>query len=179
MWTFVSKVMPLLFNMLSKFVIAFLPRNNRLLISWMQSPSAEILGPRRRNLSLLPPFPSICHEMMELDATILVCCCCFFLILSFKPAFSFSSCTLIKRFFSSSLLSVIKVVSCAFLRLLIFLPTILIPADDSSSQHFTWCHRGDNKQPCHTPFSILNQSLVPYKRSLTVAFWPAYRFLRR
>ena len=75
----------------------------------------------------------ICHELMELDAMNLV-----FWMLTFKPAFSLSSFTFIKRLFSSSLLSAIKVVSSAYLRLLIFLPAILIPACDSSTQHFTW-----------------------------------------
>ena len=53
----VSKVMSLLFNMLSRFVIAFLPRNKHLLISWLQSPSAVILEPKKKSLSLFPLFP--------------------------------------------------------------------------------------------------------------------------
>ena len=56
-WTFVGKLTTLLFNILSKFVIAFLPRNKRLLIPWLQSPSTVILEPRREYLSLLPLFP--------------------------------------------------------------------------------------------------------------------------
>ena len=55
-WTFVGRVMSLLFNMLSRLVIAFLPRNKRLFISWLQSPSAVILEPRKVNLSLFPLF---------------------------------------------------------------------------------------------------------------------------
>ena len=78
-------------------------------------------------------FPSIGHEMMGLNVMILV-----FWMLCFKPAFKLSSFTF-KRFFSSSLLSVIRVVSSAYLRLLIFLPAVLIPACASSSQHFAWC----------------------------------------
>ena len=62
-----------------------------------------------------------------------------FWMLSFKPTYSLSSVTFIKRFFSSSLLSAISVVSPAYLRLLIFLPAILIPACASSSPHFAWC----------------------------------------
>ena len=63
--TFVGKVMSLLFNMLSRFVKAFLPRSKGLLISWLQSPSAVILEPpRKRNLPLFPLPPSICHEVM-------------------------------------------------------------------------------------------------------------------
>ena len=71
--------------------------------------------------------PSICHEMMGQDAMIFV-----FWMLSFKPTFSLSSLTYIKRLFSSSSLSAIRVVSSAYLRLLIFLPAILIPACVSS-----------------------------------------------
>ena len=69
-WTFVSKVMSLLFNMLSRLVIAFLPRSKRLLISWLQSPSAVILEPMK--IKSLIVSPSICHEVMEMDAMILV-----------------------------------------------------------------------------------------------------------
>ena len=71
--TFVGKVMSLLFNMLSRLVIAFLQRSKRLLISWLQSPSAIILEPTKIKsvtVSIISPF--ICHEMMELDAMILV-----------------------------------------------------------------------------------------------------------
>ena len=72
-WTFVGKVMSLLFNMLSRFVIAFLPRCKHLLISWPQSPSAVILEPKKIKsvtVSIVPP--SVCHEVMGLDAMILV-----------------------------------------------------------------------------------------------------------
>ena len=58
-WTFVGKVMSLLFNMLSRLVITFLPRSKRLLISWLQSPSAVILEPRKQNLTLFPLFPHL------------------------------------------------------------------------------------------------------------------------
>ena len=71
--TFVGNVMFLLFNMLSRLVIAFLQRSKRLLISWLQSPSAIILEPTKIKsvtVSIISPF--ICHEMMELDAMILV-----------------------------------------------------------------------------------------------------------
>ena len=130
-WTFVNKVMSLLFNMLPRFVIAFLPRSKRLLISWLQSPSAVILEPRKIKPATVSIFsPSICHEVMEPDAMILVFECCF------KPAFSLSSFTFIKRFFSSSLLSAIRVVSSAYLKLWIFLLAILIPAWASSSPAF-------------------------------------------
>ena len=67
-----------------------------------------------------------------------------------------------------------------YLRLLMFLPPILIPACNSSipAFHLMCSVYKLNKQPCHTPFSILNQSVVPYK-VLTIASWPANRFLRR
>ena len=67
---FVGKVMSLLFNMLSRFVTAFLSRSNHLLISWLQSPSAMILEPKKiRSVSVSIVCPSICHEVMDLDAT--------------------------------------------------------------------------------------------------------------
>ena len=72
-WTFVGKVTFLLLNMLSRLVIAFLPRRKRLLISWLQSPSAEILEPKKiKSVSVSTLSPSICHEVMGLDAMILV-----------------------------------------------------------------------------------------------------------
>ena len=69
-WTFVGKVMSLLFNLLSRLVIAFLPRSKHLLISWLQSPSTVILKPP--TIKSLIVSPSICHELMGLDAMILV-----------------------------------------------------------------------------------------------------------
>ena len=69
-WAFVGKVMSLFFNMLSRLVIAFLPRSKRLLISWLQSPSAGILEPRKIKSATLSP--SICHEVMGPDAMIFV-----------------------------------------------------------------------------------------------------------
>ena len=73
-WTFVGKVMSLLFNMLSRFVITFLPRSKRLLISWLQSPSAVILEPLKiRSVTISFVSPSICHEVMGPGAMILVC----------------------------------------------------------------------------------------------------------
>ena len=70
---FVSKVTSLLFNMLSRFVITFLPRSKRLLISWLHSPSAVILEPPKiKSLTVSTVSPSICHEVMGLDVMILV-----------------------------------------------------------------------------------------------------------
>ena len=72
-WTFVGKVMSLLFNMLSRLVIAFLPRSNCHLISWLQSPSAVILEPKNiKSLTVSIVSPSICHEVMGQDAMIFV-----------------------------------------------------------------------------------------------------------
>ena len=71
--TFVGKVMSLLLNMLSKLVITFLPRSKHLLISWLQSPSAMILEPPKiKSVTVSIVSPSICHEVMGLDAMILV-----------------------------------------------------------------------------------------------------------
>ena len=71
--TFAGKVISLLFNMLSRLVITFLPRSKRLLISWLQSPSAVILEtPKIKSVTLSIVFPSICHEVMRPDAMILV-----------------------------------------------------------------------------------------------------------
>ena len=71
--TFVGKVMSLLFNMLSRLVIIFLPRSKHLLISWLQSPSAVILEPRTiKSATVSTVSPSICHEVMGPDAMILV-----------------------------------------------------------------------------------------------------------
>ena len=68
-WTFIGKVMSLLFNMLSRLVITFLPRSKRLLISWPQSPSAVVLEPRKiKSATVSPVSPSICHEVMGPDA---------------------------------------------------------------------------------------------------------------
>ena len=126
---FVDKVMSLLFNMLLKFVIAFLPRSKRLLISWLQSPSSAILETKKIKSATVSTFyPSICHEVLGLDVIIPI-----FWMLSFKAAFLLSAFTLIKRFFGSFPLSAMRVVLSAYLRLLIFLPAILIPACNSSS----------------------------------------------
>ena len=86
--------MSMLFNMLSRLVIAFLPRSKHLLISWLQSPSAVILEPKKiKSVTVSMVSPSICHEVMGLDAMIFVFECCIF-----KPDFSLSSFTF-KRLF--------------------------------------------------------------------------------
>ena len=124
-WTFVGKVMSLLFHMLSRLVIAFLQSSKHLLISWLQ------WFLESQKIKSVTVSPSISHEVMGLDALILV-----FWMLSFKPIFSLSSFTFTKRLFSSSLFSAIKVVSSMYLRLLVFLPAILIPVCASFSPAF-------------------------------------------
>ena len=134
--TFVGKVMSQLFNMLSMSAIAFIPRTQHLLISWLQSLSAVILEPKKINYSLFLSCPMYLwwsdgtgyHNFG-------------FIMLSFKPAFSLSSLNFIKGYFSSSLLSAIRVVSSAYLKFsywyfswqswfqLVFHP----------AQHFAWC----------------------------------------
>ena len=108
-----------------------------------------------------------------------------FWMLSFKPTFSLSSFTFIKRLLISSSLSAIRVVSSAYLRLLIIPPAILIPAYESSSPAFCTIYsayklnkQGDNIQSWRTSFLILNQSVVPWL-VLAVASCSAYRFLMR
>ena len=82
--SFVGKIMSLIFNMLSRLVIAFLPRSKSLLISWLQSPFAVILEPPKIKFVIISIVsPSICHELMRLDAMIFI-----FWMLSFKPTFS-------------------------------------------------------------------------------------------
>ena len=166
--TIVGKVMSLFFNMLSRFVTAFLPRSKSLLISWLQSPSAVIWESKKINSHSFHCFPIYlpwmdgtgCHDLS-------------FWVLSFKPAFSLSSFIVIKRLFSSSSLFVIRVVSSAYLTLLIFqseisVMSILIPPCASSSPAFHMLYsayklnkQGDNIQPWHTPFPIWNQSVAP------------------
>ena len=141
--------------------------------------ATEILEPPKIKCITVCAFsPSICHEVMGLGAMILV------FLLHFKPAFSLSSFTLIKKLFSSSSLSAIRVALSAYLRVLIIHPAILIPACDSSSLVFCMKYsafklnkQDDNVQACHTPFPILIQSVVPYP-VLTVASWFLSRQVR-
>ena len=152
--TFSAKLY-VLFNTLSQSVIAFLPSSKHFLISCLQSLSAVILEPKKmRSVTDSNFYPSVCHEVVGPDAMILG-----FWMWSFKPAFLLSSFTLIKRLHSSSLLSAIRMVSFAYLRLLIFFPAILIPACNLSSLAFHMMYsayklnmQGDNMQPWCTPF---------------------------
>ena len=106
-WTLASKVMSLLFNMLSKFVTAFLPRSKHLLISWLLSPFAVILEPKKIKsvtVSIVSPF--ICYEVMGPDAMIF-----FSFFECWVLSQLFHSFTFIKRLFSSSSFSAIRVVA--------------------------------------------------------------------
>ena len=134
------------------------------------------LGAQEKKICYSISSPFICPEVMGPDDMILV-----FWMFSFLSQLLHAPLSP----FSSFLLSAIRVVSSAYLKLLIFLLAILIPACDSSSLTFHVMYspyklnkQTDNIQPCHTPFPILNQSIVP-RPVITVAFWPAYRFLRR
>ena len=105
--------------------------------------------------------------------------------LNFKPAFSLSSFTFIRRLLVPLSSSAIRVVSSAYLRSLIFFPAILTPAGTSSSLAFHMIYsafklnkQGDNILPWHTPFPIWNQSVVSWQ-VLTIVSWLAYRFFRR
>ena len=135
--TFVGKVMSLLLNMLSRLVIAFLPRSKRLLNSWPQSPCAVIFEPKK--IKVCHCFHCFPIYLPWSDGT--RCLDLVFWILSFKSTFLVFSFTFIKRLFSSSSLSALRLVSSADLRLLIFLPAILIPACffQSSISHDVLC----------------------------------------
>ena len=112
-WTFVGKVMSLLLNMLSRWVITFLPRSKRLLISWLQSPSAVILEPEKWSLTMFPHlYPMKWWDQMPWSSFSE----CWALSQLFHSPFTF-----MKMLFSSSSLSATRVVSSAYLRLLIFL----------------------------------------------------------
>ena len=128
-WTFVGKVVSLLFNILSR-LVSFSSKGQASFNLMAAVTICTDLEPKKIKsvtVSIVSPF--ICHEVMELDTMILV-----FWMLSFKPNFSLSFFTFIKRLFSFSSLSGIRVVSSA--RLLIFLQTILIPACGSCSLAF-------------------------------------------
>ena len=153
--------MSLLFNMLSRLVVTFLPRSKCPLISWLESWSEVMLGPKKRKsvaffLICLPwSDGTVCHHLRFLNVKLYAS----FFTLSF---------TFIKRLFNSSLLSAIKVVPSAYPRSFICLPTILIPAWASSSPAFCMMYSTyklntyvDNIQPWCTPFPILNQSVLP------------------
>ena len=167
--------------MLSRVVIAFLPRSKHLLIWGLQSPLAVILEPKIiKSGTVSIVSPSICLEVMGPDAMILV-----LWMLSFKPALSLSSFT----FSSRGSLVLLHFLPWGWCHLHIWgywyfsqqswFQLVLHPA-----QHFAWCtlHRSSISSvtctTCLSPFPIWNQSIVPCP-VLTVASWPAYRFLRK
>ena len=167
-WTFVGKVMSLLFNVLSRLVKvghSFSSKSKHLLISWLQSPCAVILEPpKMKSLTISVASPSLCHEVMGPDAMILV-----FWMLSFKPTFSLSSFTFIKRLFSSSSLAARRVVPFAYLRLFIFLLADLIQACVSSNPAFRMIYstyklnkQGDNIQPWYLIVVLICIFLMTY-----------------
>jgi len=137
-YNLVSKRMSLLFNTLSSFVIAFLLRSKCLLTSWLQSLSTVILEPKKVKSAIASTFsPSICNEVMGLDTMFLVFF--FFLNMSFKTAFSLSSFTLIKRLFSCSSLSAIRMVhlhiwDCWYIFWQLWFWLVIHLA-----RHFAWC----------------------------------------
>ena len=135
-------------------------------------------APKKSSLTLFLLFPHL-FPMKWWNRMIFV-----FWMLSFKPHFSLSSFTFIRRLFSSSSLSAIRVISSAYLRLLIFFPQSLFQLVFPPVQHFSWFtlhildKQGDHIQSWCTPFPNWNPSVVPCQ-VLTVASWPAYRFLKR
>ena len=121
---FVSKVMSPLFNMLFRFVIAFLPRSKHLLISRFQSPSAMILEPKKiKSVTVSIVLRSICHEVIGLDAMVLA-----YWMLSFKPAFHSPLSSSSRGFLVSLHFQPLEWCYLHYLRLLIFPPAILMPA---------------------------------------------------
>ena len=115
-WIFVSKVMSLLFNMLSRLVIAFLPRSKQASFNFMAAVPiySDFGAPKTKSITVFIFTPSICHEVVGPDTMMLG-----FWMLSFKPAFSLLFHFHQRRLFSSSSLSSLRVVSSAYLRLLI------------------------------------------------------------
>ena len=156
-WTFVSKVMCLLFNILSRFVIAFLPRSKHLLISWLQSQSAVIL--------CVCVYAQLLQPKKIKSGTVSIFFFPIFLPWNDGTGYhdlSFFECWILSQLFhsplsplfSSSLLSAIRVLSSAYLRLLIFLPAILIPACDSSQIKPHW--------PCWNHFRFVSKKSIPF-----------------
>ena len=164
--TLLSRVASLHFNVLTRFFIAFLQRSKHLLISWLQSPSAVILEPRKiKSLTVFIVSPSICREVMGLHAMIVA-----FWMLSFKPLLSLFSFTFIKRLFQSVSQSVTSVAqSC---------PTLYDPMNHSmpglpvhnqlpefTQTHVHWV--GDAIQPSHPLLSPFLPAPNPFQhRSL-------------
>ena len=160
-WTSVGNVMSLLFNALSRFVITCLLRSKCLPILWLQSPSALILEPSKGKSVPASTFsPSICHEVIGLDAAIFI-----FWMLSFKPAFSLSSFIFIKRLSSSSSLSAIEWYHLHIWGCWYFSGN-LDSACNSSSLAFCLVYSAyqlNNQDDNMQLLPIFNQSLFPWK----------------
>ena len=158
-WTFVGKGMSLLLNTLSRLVITVLPRSKCLLILWLQLPSTVILEPKKIKSVTVSIFSSsICSEVKGPDAMIFA-----FWMLIFKPTFSLFSFTFLKRLFSSSLLSVFRVMSSAYLTLFIFLPQswfqIVLHPFHMMYSAYKLNKQDDNIQPWHIYFPNLTSLL--------------------
>ena len=174
--TFVGKLMPLLFNTLSRFIIAFLPRSKHLFISWPQLPSTVTLEPKKKKPTTASNFFPIYSPWS--DGTVHHDLNSFFLMLIFKPALF----TLLVHPHQEALLFLfnllrLELLSSGYLRLLIFLLEILIPVCDSSSLAFhMMCSAYNlnkqcgNIQPCCTTFPILNQSVSCFISSYPCCF---------
>ena len=161
--------------MLSRLVIAFLPRSKRLLISWLWSPSAVILEPPKiKSVTVSVASPSISHEVMGPDVMIFI-----FWMLSFKPTFSLSYFSFIKRFLISSLLSAIGWCHLCIWGYWYFSQQSWFQLVLHPAQHFTWCtlhinklnKQGDNIQLWCTPFLIWSQSAAPCHTVLHIKCW--------
>ena len=178
-WIFVGKVMSLLCNMLSRLVIVFFSKEQGSFNFMAAVTTCSDFGiPKNKVCHCFLCFSIYWHEVMGLHAMIIV-----FWMLSFKPTFSLSSFTFIKRLFSS-LLSAVRMVSYAY-KVIDISPGNLdscfcFMQPDICMMYSTYKlnKQGDNIQPWYTPFPIWNQSVVPCS-ILTAASWPAYRCLKR
>ena len=174
-WIFVGKVMSLLVNTLSRFVIAFLPRSKHLLISWLQSSASVILEPKERKSVTVSTFPlSICHEVMGSDAIILVFECLVLSQLFRSPLSPSSRGSLLALHFLPLEWYHLHIWGCWYFSQQSWFQLMLHPA-----QPFTWYtlymlnKQGDNIQPWRTPFPILNQFVVSCL-VLSIVSCPAY-----
>ena len=157
--TFVGKVMSLLFNLLSRFVIAFLSKEQVPFNFMTADTNCSDFGTQENKICHSCHFSScILHEMMGLNAMILVSC-----MLSFKPDLSLSSFTFIKRLFSLSLLSAVRMVSSAHLRLLLSLPAVLISA---CILHDVFCIQVNSGRWQYTAFSYSFPNFDPVNCSM-------------
>ena len=176
------QIISLLFNTLSEFVIILFPRSKGLLISWLQSPFTVIFGAQENKLCYrFHFFP----HLFALKWWAWISRSSFFECWVLRKLFHSLSSSWRGSLIPLCSLSTIRVVSSAYLRLLLFLPAVLILTWALSNLAFHMMlsayklnKQDDNIQPWHNPFPILNHSVFPYM-VLTAASWPANRFLRR